>query len=270
MRRVWPSWAREEASRVKGRGWWTTIAMRGRAMTLGLTLISQLVTAVGVPVPLPTRTKPNAGVPFPCQNRPCGCLTSEQCWAGDCCCFSYEEKLRWAEANGVVPPAPVRRDGETPTVRRKALRARCSCSAEEGTAEPTVSDRPKGDATPTKAGTNECCRHELDGEKTRTATSPCCGSEVKRQGCEPEEVAEAAGESATRWWIVIFAHRCRGDGPMGWLQLEPAIVLGFSGAMLLENDQSNERVLLTSDRGSSLTRSPDTPPPRIVFTASTN
>ena len=255
---------------MKGRGWWTMIAVRGRAMTLGLTLISQFVVALGIPMPLPTRPKQNAGVPFPCQNRPCGCLTSEQCWAGDCCCFTYEEKLRWAEANGVVPPAPVRRYGETRTVCRNASKARCSCSAEKGTAEPTVKDRPKGGAKPPKSITTECYSHELDGDETRTATCPHCGSKVETQCCESGEAAEASGESATRWWIGIFAHRCRGDGPMGWFLLEPAIVAVFAGAIVLENFRSNERVLLTSDRGSSLTHSPGTPPPRIVFTASTN
>ena len=43
-------------------------------------------------------------VPFPCQSRPCGCLTAEKCWAGPCCCFSMKEKFAWAAARGVRPP----------------------------------------------------------------------------------------------------------------------------------------------------------------------
>ncbi|TWT82590.1 hypothetical protein CA13_40530 [Planctomycetes bacterium CA13] len=40
---------------------------------------------------------------FPCENCPCGCATAEFCW-DTCCCFSDEEKLRWASDAGVKPP----------------------------------------------------------------------------------------------------------------------------------------------------------------------
>ncbi|WP_144986065.1 hypothetical protein [Gimesia aquarii] len=42
-------------------------------------------------------------VPFPCQNRPCGCQSAGQCWK-TCCCFTNREKLVWARANQVTPP----------------------------------------------------------------------------------------------------------------------------------------------------------------------
>ena len=42
--------------------------------------------------------------PFPCQSRPCGCRSAEQCWKS-CCCFSNIEKLVWAEAHDVPAPA---------------------------------------------------------------------------------------------------------------------------------------------------------------------
>jgi len=44
--------------------------------------------------------------PFPCQNRPCGCLSAEQCWK-KCCCFTNEQKVAWGKANNVQLPAYV-------------------------------------------------------------------------------------------------------------------------------------------------------------------
>jgi hypothetical protein len=41
--------------------------------------------------------------PFPCQNRPCGCRSAEQCWK-KCCCFTNSQKVAWAKANGIELP----------------------------------------------------------------------------------------------------------------------------------------------------------------------
>src|SRR5262249_28300736 len=45
---------------------------------------------------------------FPCQGRPCGCASAADCWQGDCCCFTLAEKVAWADAHGVEPPAHAR------------------------------------------------------------------------------------------------------------------------------------------------------------------
>lgn len=37
---------------------------------------------------------------FPCQDRPCGCMSAEQC-RKKCCCFNKEQKIAWAKRNGV-------------------------------------------------------------------------------------------------------------------------------------------------------------------------
>ncbi len=42
--------------------------------------------------------------PFPCQSRACGCRSAKQCWK-KCCCFTNAQKLAWAKANRVQPPA---------------------------------------------------------------------------------------------------------------------------------------------------------------------
>jgi hypothetical protein len=71
-------------------------------LTAGFALLAYLVSAVGLPVPaLPHK---DIGQPFPCQNRPCGCQSAEQCWRS-CCCFTPEEHWAWARAHHVEPPA---------------------------------------------------------------------------------------------------------------------------------------------------------------------
>ncbi len=84
----------------------STPGRRLRGALLALLLASQAVAATGMPLPSPGVASP--GVPFPCQARACGCLTATACWAGDCCCFTLEDKLLWADAQGFEPPAHVR------------------------------------------------------------------------------------------------------------------------------------------------------------------
>lgn len=71
-------------------------------------LLAQVFAATGAPVFSRPGTGKTGAVPFPCQSHPCGCQTSEQGWAGDCCCFTLEEKLAWADARGITPPEHVR------------------------------------------------------------------------------------------------------------------------------------------------------------------
>lgn len=51
----------------------------------------------------PAGSEKDPSTPFPCQNRPCGCRTAEQCWK-KCCCFTNAQKLAWAKSRGVKPP----------------------------------------------------------------------------------------------------------------------------------------------------------------------
>jgi hypothetical protein len=92
----------------------------------GVALVCHLLTTFGFPVPTPAHKKA-AGDPFPCQSSPCGCLTAEGCWQGDCCCLTIEQKLAWAEANGIEPPAHVRPLVESRR-SRPAPRKRSCCS----------------------------------------------------------------------------------------------------------------------------------------------
>lgn len=68
-----------------------------------VSLVAYLVATLGFPLPARAR-KQTSGVPFPCQDHPCGCRTAEQCWKS-CYCFTPEQRLAWAREHNVTPPA---------------------------------------------------------------------------------------------------------------------------------------------------------------------
>ncbi len=80
-----------------------------RGALLGLLAFLHVLGAVGMPLPVvPVGSqsgKSQGGPAYPCQNRPCGCLSYEQCWAGDCCCFTLEQKIAWARKQGEYVPS---------------------------------------------------------------------------------------------------------------------------------------------------------------------
>src|SRR5262245_3906062 len=84
-----------------------------RHAVAALVLLGYVLSVTGYPLPR-TVTRKGRDYPFTCQNRPCGCVTAEECWRGDCCCFTLEQKLAWADQQGIEPPDHVR-----PTVRAR-------------------------------------------------------------------------------------------------------------------------------------------------------
>jgi hypothetical protein len=58
----------------------------------------------GLPIPLPLAK--DLSRPFPCMFDACGCRSAEQCWRS-CCCHIARERLAWAKAHQVRPPAVV-------------------------------------------------------------------------------------------------------------------------------------------------------------------
>ena len=96
-----------------------------------LTAILLLVVAVWTLFPISLQvsgasTGKDGSVPFPCQNRPCGCKTATQCWK-KCCCFTNAQKVAWANSHRVSLPdyvveAARQETGETVAVTTCCLR----------------------------------------------------------------------------------------------------------------------------------------------------
>jgi hypothetical protein len=64
---------------------------------LALMGILQVPVSAGVPR---VRLTKDTSVPFPCQDRACGCQSAEQCYSS-CCCFSPADRRRFAGEHGV-------------------------------------------------------------------------------------------------------------------------------------------------------------------------
>lgn len=212
-----------------------------------LTLLSHLLVTFGFPLPSRSRKPNDPDHPYPCQNRPCGCLTSEQCWKGDCCCFTLEEKLAWAEANGVEPPEHVR-----PLVKSRSGRPaakKMSCCSE---AEPPATCAECEAVASAHCSDGSCC------ESKATAGCPHCAA---KSGSKHPDAKSSTKQPSVRWVVGLFAQKCRGEGPAGLLQLDPTIVPDLTPVPLAQPN-CIDLIRPSSDRATSLSICPPTPPPR--------
>lgn len=157
-----------------------------RAFVWAATAWFAIVTS-GVPLPAGTPSD-KFGAPFPCQSHACGCRSAAACWA-NCCCFTPEEKLAWARANGVTPPAGTPTfdpDATKAESAEKSSPAKRSCCAKQA-AEPTVASVPK----------RSCCQAKK---------ADCC--EATCPEGRDEDAAEA--EDPPRGVVLLEAMKCRG------------------------------------------------------------
>ncbi len=115
--------------------------------------------------------------PFPCQDRPCGCRSAEQC-RQHCCCFNREQKIAWARKNRI-------------DVSRLVPNA-------------TPAEIQVCDVTTAKRG-KTCCQN---------STGPAADAHTT---CSAKNSAPLTSEAETRTKFVIgiFADSCRGL-TFGW------------------------------------------------------
>jgi hypothetical protein len=77
-----------------------------KVLLVWVAMLAYCASAIGVAIPLPATAKKDSGEAFPCQHHRCGCHSAEQC-RRSCCCFSPEQKIAWARANGASDQAVV-------------------------------------------------------------------------------------------------------------------------------------------------------------------
>lgn len=122
------------------------LGIPGRHDTRRLVCLLVLASLLAAHVPIPLQVLPagkDHSARFPCENRPCGCRSAEQCWR-ECCCHTNAEKLAWARENGVTPPdfvvaAAEKEEDASPARSCCSGRATC-CSNHEGTEQTTCCD----------------------------------------------------------------------------------------------------------------------------------
>ena len=189
---------------------------RLRDLVLAFTALGHLVVATGLPLPVPSRKPKDTSIAYPCQSRPCGCTTAAECWKGDCCCYTLEEKLAWAESNGIEPPDHVRPAVEARRGRTVAPKKKTACCSESGCVHVTSAPR-----SCRESGSGEepaCCssRHTPDDRDPKVRSA----DESRRLG---QQTTRPADPVKVRWVNGLFAKKCRGGGSDELLQFDPAI-----------------------------------------------
>ena len=210
------------------------MTLRIRRLIAGLSLATYVFALVGIPLPLPVEK--DVSQPFPCQHHRCGCRDAAQCW-NHCCCFSRNEKLAWAQANGVTPPSEFLAD-----------------------------DEDSDDATGHR-GCSSCVEHAGANPVEHAGANQGCCATTKRVCCKKTDPPQPVASNSTDNYVVgIYALGCQG-GSTVWVALATAVPL--PPAVSLEHDQTpHEWVVQRTVHLTSLTNPPDTPPPRVQPSAS--
>jgi hypothetical protein len=239
------------------------------------TLIRRLlciVVALGIcamlmPLPFgplrPDSTEKDRSQPFPCQNRPCGCRSAEQCWK-KCCCFNNSQKIAWAKANKVAVP-----DYVLAAAQKEPTNVEVCCLPSQKTASDVA-----------RQSKSRCSKCEQQGVATGNQASGTVCSHSDRQiskdnGCcerQPTFTGAVASENATsgathmrgrpsKLVMAVYSAQCQGQGPHVYC----SIVLIMPGSQLLKpaSPQMIEKISLESERLLPASLRPPVPPPKI-------
>jgi hypothetical protein len=200
-----------------------------------LSCLSVAFVLCAILLPMPVSLRPSDGVekdqsqPFPCQSRPCGCRSAEQCWK-KCCCFTNSQKVAWAKANAVELPDYVLAAAEKESAAKKKPCALCSKAKENG---PTA----------------KC------DESITTARN-------EQQTATPQIPKVTARTRTSKWVLTVYAAECQGQTPFS--MCFPATILPARVTPVTLSLEMDETFHHVSERLSSTTLRPPLPPPKIV------
>jgi hypothetical protein len=148
--------------------------------TAAVVLLGVLLGIAGTPMVRIARK--DRSRPYPCQDRPCGCASADECWH-HCCCMNNKEKLVWARDHGVAPPEFV-----------------VAAAAREDHEPTPVCDRGEG------------CQSAASQHDER----PCCRSRHSHRDVAASDDPRNAGkpESQVKLVLTDFARQCSGLPPI--------------------------------------------------------
>ena len=199
--------------------------------------------AILLPLPIAPVTQIDAGKdtsqPFPCQNRPCGCRSAEQCWK-KCCCFTNSQKVAWAKVNGVELPDYVLAAAKKETVTTKKLCALCS----------------KDDAEKTQQKCEAFVASTTGRRQSSASAAPTSDSSV------PVSRVNSARSKSSKWVHSVYSAECQGQPAFSLCfpaSIIPAHVIPVTNSVEMTEfvHSVSERLHLTSLR-------PPLPPPKLV------
>jgi len=200
-----------------------------------LSCLSVVFVLCAVLLPMPVSLRPSDGVekdlsqPFPCQNRPCGCRSAEQCWK-KCCCFTNSQKVAWAKANGVDLP-----DYVMAAAKKESAAVKKSCAL--------------------------CSKTENKGAKSK------CEESIASRNSKPQSSATQAPKvlartKTSKWVLSVYAAECQGQPST--TMCFPATIIPARIVPVTISVEMTEIVHEVSERLSSATLRPPLPPPKIV------
>jgi hypothetical protein len=93
-------------------------------------------------IPLPAGVKKDRSVPFPCQDRACGCMSAADCKSG-CCCYNEDQRREWAKQRrlnpeSVAPSADISACNSSDTKVDCCEKTRCSCCSSTQESDPAA------------------------------------------------------------------------------------------------------------------------------------
>jgi hypothetical protein len=267
----------------------SNLLMTRRLLSLAVAVAFTLtLLPIPLPVAAPVRTPKDTSSPFPCQNRPCGCSSADQCWK-KCCCFTNQQKVAWAKKYDVSIPQFVAHAAKDEANSESQMNLAELSDEQLETEICSLPDRVEIQHPPTE-------EHEDSPSTTpRTAARGLLGwtaglldlpqkhrpdKLIARLGAQVTHVTVQLRESFNtkfdehsesksvsvsvsdiRLVMIIKALECRGQGGQ-WIVCAP-VAMPVSVCVAGQSETPAEFVKLVSERLSGGSRQPPVPPPRI-------
>jgi len=188
-----------------------TIAKLNMRSKIILIALSVLIGISNTYVPLPIVIEKDLSVPFPCQDKGCGCADAQQCWAS-CCCHTDLEKLAWAKRNRVAVPSWFLAQADLSTSAESGCGA-CCCSEKKSKPQPAA----ENDTCCCESSQSACCCSTSARKKTVTS---CCQNSAPSCCCSAESDNASEPERTQTVLLTIKEQRgCQG-GDENWVELD--------------------------------------------------
>ncbi len=189
--------------------------------------------------------------PFPCQNRPCGCRSAEQCWK-KCCCFSDTQKVAWAKANKVKVPEFVLAAAKLEVRRSSEICSLTGSGPKSALKNPGGCSHCKKNAV-TVAMSSRCDKSQTTSAKSHIPESHSPIAEKPREFRKPS--------ASSKWVMAVYAAECQGQGPPAFCF--PISIVPDRPALVTPSVAVVEIMLFESERLRLTSLRPPLPPPKI-------
>jgi hypothetical protein len=214
-----------------------------RRCLCALLLSAYVMTASGIPLPLPDRSQKQAGA-FPCAANACGCASADRCWRS-CCCHTLAERMDWARRHGVRPPAFA-------IAQARALGINLAWLD-------SASDRAKKSncCVVQSSADDTSCTSRLIAAVPAIKQLSCCSERHELIGVDESNRTDD-GKHLIGWRVLA----CRGQA-LHWLAAVPTLIMA-PHEVLNDLRLVERRAPEVSEVADSISESPDVPPPEVA------